>query len=223
MDQEEAFRRIWQAFRTFDRVADGRHDTADWRSHRGDYAVCIIRIPSDEIQGALQPIRRVLSAYPFVRVHPDHFLHITLQELGFVCDEPGRLDEITPARLDEFISAAAHPVSRTRPFEVALGGVNSFQDAAFLDVHDRGRCAKLHTRLHELAAVPHTGRYAYLPHTTIAHYTADAPSDGLAGALAPWRDRQFGSFRVTAVEVVTLQRDQTYPRLEPLAVIPFGG
>lgn len=221
MDQDEAFRRVWQTFRTFDRVADGRHDTADWRSHAGDYAVCIVRIPAGAVAGTLAPVRQVLAERPFVRIHPDHFLHITLQELGFLCDKPGRPDEITPERLDEFVDAAARPVALTRPFEIGLGGVNSFQDAAFLDVHDRGQCARLHARLHELAAVPHMARYAYLPHSTIAHYTEDRPIDGLAGALAPWRDTRFATFRVTQVEVVTLRRDQTYPTLEPFAVIPL--
>jgi 2'-5' RNA ligase len=221
MDQDEAFRRVWQTFRTFDRVADGRHDTADWRSNTGDYAVCIVRIPPGAIAAELEPVRKVLAVRPFVRIHPDHFLHITLQELGFLCDRPGRADEISPARLDEFVEAAARPVALTRPFEIDLGGINSFQDAAFLDIHDHGHCAKLHARLHELAAVPHMARYGYLPHSTIAHYTADRPIDGLAGALAPWRDTLFATFRVTQVEVVTLHRDETYPSLEPYAVIPL--
>jgi len=221
MDQDEAFRRVWQRFRTFNRVADGRHDTADWRSHTGDYAVCIVRIPPGAIAAELEPVRQVLAVRPFIRIHPDHFLHITLQELGFLCDRPGRADEISPARLDEFVEAAARPVAFTRPFEIDLGGINSFQDAAFLDIHDRGHCAKLHARLHELAAVPHMARYGYLPHSTIAHYTADRPIDGLAGALAPWRDTLFATFRVTQVEVVTLHRDETYPSLEPYAVIPL--
>jgi len=223
MDQDEAYRRVWQTFRTFDRLADGRHDTPDWRAHEGVYAVCIARVPAEALRPALGDLRRALAVYPFVRVHPDHFLHIALQELGFVCDTPNRPDEITPARLDEFVNAAVNPISGFRPFDVTLGGANSFQDAVFLDVHDRGRFARIHTRLHELAAIPRAPKYAYLPHTTIAHYTEEAPIDGLAAVISRWRDQRFGTFRVSQIEVVTLRLDETYPPLEPYAVIPLGG
>ena len=223
MDQDEAYRRVWQRFRTFERLADGRHDTADWRSHEGVYAICVVRVPSATIRPAVDPCRAALAGYPFVRVHPDHFLHVSLQELGFVCDEPGRPDEITPARLEEFATAAAGPIAEHAPFEIALGGVNSFQDAAFLDVHDRGRCARLHHRLFELAAVPRAPRFAYLPHVTIAHYIADAPIGDLVATLARWRDVRFGTFRATQVEIVTLRLDEPYPPLEPYAIIPLGG
>jgi 2'-5' RNA ligase len=222
VDQDEAYRRIWQAFRTFKRAADGRHDTDDWRSHEGVYAVCGIRVPASSLQPALNELRASLATFPFVRVHPDSFLHITLQELGFVCDRPDRIDEIDPGRLDEFVAAAGGALSGYRTFDLSLGGANSFQDAAFLDVHDRGHCARLHNRLFELAAVPAISKFAYLPHATVAHYTADAPAGNLAAAIAPWRDRRFGTYKVNQVEIVTLRVDEPYPSLEPYAIIPLG-
>jgi len=223
MDQDEAFRRVWQTFRTFDRLADGRHDTADWRSHDGRYALCVVRVPTSALDPRLDECRRALAAHPHVRVHPNHFLHASLQELGFVCENPERPDEISPRRLEEFATNAAAPVAERAPFDVSLGGVNSFQDAAFLDVHDGGACARLHGRLFELAGIQRAARYAYLPHITIAHYTADAPADGLAADLARWRDTRFASFRVTEIEIVTLRVDEPYPPLESYAVLPLRG
>jgi 2'-5' RNA ligase len=223
MEQEDAYRRVWETFRAMRRLADGRHDTADWRSHEGVYAVCVVRIPKESIRATLEPCRAALATFPFVRVHPDDFLHVTLQELGFVCDEPGRVDEITPARLEEFAVAAAGPVNEEEAFDLTLGGANSFQDAAFLEVHDRDRCARLHRRLFELAAIPRAPRFAYLPHVTIAHYTGDVPSGGVAAALGRWHDEGFGTFRVTEVEIVTLRLDEPYPSLESYGVIPLEG
>lgn len=223
MDQDEAFRRVWQAFRTFGHVADGRHDGPHWRSHEGVYAVCVVRVPASALATPLAECRASLAAYPFTRLHPDRFLHVSLQELGFVCGRPERTDEITPERLEEFATAAAGALADRAPFTISLGGVNSFQDAAFLDVHDDGSCGRLHARLFELAAVARAPRYAFLPHVTIAHYTAEAPIDGLAADLARWRDVRFVTFPVTAVEVVTLRLDEPYPRLEPYALIPLSG
>ena len=221
MDQDEAYRRVWQTFRTFKNLADGRHDTPDWRSHGGVYAVFVVRVPAQALQPALHRCRAALGEHPFVRVHPDHFLHIPLQELGFVCEAPHRADEISAARLEELATAAASPIGDHAQFDVSLGGVNSFQDATFLDVHDDGHCTRLHTRLFELAAIPRSTRYAYLPHATIAHYTAEAPIDGLTASLAPWRDISFGQFHVAEIELVTLRLDESYPALEPYAIVPL--
>jgi RNA 2',3'-cyclic 3'-phosphodiesterase len=220
--QESAYRRIWSAFRTFKTVEDGRHDNADWRGHEGVFAVVVIRVPAETLQPALTEIRDGLEEYPNVRVHPDHFLHIMLQELGFVCDKPTRRDELTPARLEEFVASVTPALMGATAFDIQAGGANSFQDAVFLDIHDRGHCARLHTRIREIAAVPTVPRFAYLPHVTIAHFTASAPIDDLPATIARWRDHDFGTFRVDQIEIVTLQVDEPYPPLETYAVLPLS-
>ncbi|MCC6313421.1 MAG: 2'-5' RNA ligase family protein [Thermomicrobiales bacterium] len=223
MEQEAAYRRIWQTFRTYTHVVDGRHDNPDWRSRSGSFVMAIIRVPVDVLRvDQLARCRAELAAFPFVRVHPDAFLHVTLQELGFLVETPQRPDEISPLRLEEFTAAAAEAVAERRPFEIGLGGVNSFQDAAFLEVRDDGACAPIHQRLFELAAIPRAPRFAYLPLVTLAHYTAEAPTLRLAETLQHWRDADFGSFPVQEIEIVTLRVDESYPELESYAIVPFG-
>jgi RNA 2',3'-cyclic 3'-phosphodiesterase len=220
-EQEKAFRRVWQAFRAVHTVADGRHDGDDWRGHEGVYAFCAIRVPAAALQPGLDALRAALAQFPVVRLHPDHFLHVPLQELGFVCDRPGREDEISPTRLEEFVSGVDDPIAELPAFELALGGANSFQDAAFLEVHDGGACAPIHARLFELAAIARAPDYPYLPHATVAHYTAEEPSLHLTAAIAPWRTHQFGAFPVDRVEVVTMRLDEPYPQLETYATLPL--
>jgi len=222
-DQQEAYERIWNAFLRSACLADGRHDTAAWRSRAGPFAMCVIRVPAPSLAGLLDSCQQSLAHCPNVRVHPADFLHITLQELGFVCDRPGALDEITPARLDEFAQSAVGPIADRDPFTITFAGVNSFQDAAFLEVDDGGACAALHARLFELAAIPRSPRFAYLPHAKIAHYTADAPAAAVQAALAPFHQARFGAFDVTQVEIVTLDVNEAYPPLRPYAIIPLGG
>src|SRR5512134_688744 len=98
MDRGGAYRRVWEAFRRTERVADGRHDTPDWRSRGGPFAVCCVRVPATALQPALDGLRVELGAFPFVRLHPDGFLHVMLQELGFVVEEPRRRDELDSTR-----------------------------------------------------------------------------------------------------------------------------
>ncbi len=196
---------------------------ADWRSHAGVYAGCVVRVPASALQPALDELRLALGEYQFARIHPDHFLHVMLQELGFVRERPSRRDEIQPERLDEFVAAAMPAFEDAPAFDLRLGGANAFQDAVFLDVHDRGHCAQLHQRLRELAAVPTVPRFAYLPHSTLAHFTAESPIDRLPATIARWRDRRFGTFDVTEIELVTLRLDVPYPELETYAVFPLFG
>jgi 2'-5' RNA ligase len=221
--QDAAYKRIWTAFGYYPEVADGRHDTTEWQEAPGAFATCLIRVPAGVLQPSLDELRTGLSGYPFVRLHPDHFLHITLQELGFLTENPKQIDEITPARLDEFVTGATAALADAAPFDIGLGGANSFQDAAFLDVHDRGQVSRMHTRLRELAAVPMQPKHAYVPHCTVCHYTQDVAAQGLDETIARWRDRRFGSFTVHNLEVVSIDLNESYPELVTLAEIPLGG
>lgn len=222
-EQDQAYRRIWQGFRATPTVADGRHDTDDWRSRRGSFAMALVRIPSSVMQPALDRLRADLAPFPFVRQHPDGFHHVTLQELGFLVDTPSGSDEIDPVRLEEFTQAAAAAVGERPAFTLRLGGANSFQDAAFLEVHDGGALEPLHSRLLELAAIPRAPQFAYVPHVTIAHYTAAAPNHHLAAVLSHWRRTAFGEIAVRDIEIATLRVEEPYPPLEPWAVLPLRG
>lgn len=222
-EQDEAFPKVWESFAELDQLADGRHDTAEWRSHRGVFAVCLIRVPAAALQPELARLQRDLATLPAVRIHPDHFLHISLQELGFVTDDPQQADEITPAALEEFVTMAAAPVGERPPFSVTLGGANSFRDAPFLEVHDDEECGRLHQRLFEISANQRSAGFPYLPHVTIGHYTEPAePAQALA-LLSAWRHIQLGTFEVTEVEIATLVTDEPYPEFQPFAVFPLTG
>lgn len=221
--QDLAYKEIWTAFGYYEATADGRHDTAEWQRAPGAFAICLIRVPALLLQPSFDELRARLASFDCVRPHPDHFLHITLQELGFIAANPQRPEEITEARVEEFVTAAGAALATAVPFDVRLGGVNSFQDAPFLDVHDRGQCSRMHARLRELAAVPTQPRYAYVPHMTVGHYTGETPTAPLQEALAGLRDRRFGSFTVHEVEVVTLDVAGPYSEFVPLATIPLGG
>jgi 2'-5' RNA ligase len=169
----------------------------------------------------LSRFRHELEALPGVRLHPDHFLHITLQELGFVVDPPLGRDEISSARLEEFAQSAIEPVSQVAAFSVQLGGANSFQDAVFLDVHGTEPLMRLHQRMFDIATILDEPGYPYLAHCTVAHYDGTTPSQQAATIIEPWRNLVFGAFPVSEVEIVTLDPTEPYPELTSYAVIPL--
>jgi 2'-5' RNA ligase len=222
-EQEEAFPKVWESFCHLDTVSDGRHDTPEWRSHAGAFAVCIIRVPTAAVMPRLGELRGALFALSGIRLHPDHFLHISLQELGFVTDQPRHEDELSPSELEEFVTLAAGPVGERPPFLIRLGGASSFHDAPFLEVHDDEQSSRLHQRLYEISAGQRSPRFSYLPHVTIGHYTAPTPAAAAIEVLSRWQDTLFGEFEVTEVEIATLATNEPYPEFQPYALFPLAG
>jgi 2'-5' RNA ligase len=218
----DAYARVWGSFQASPATEDGRHDTPHWRSHTGPYALCVARVPAETLSPALGTLRHELSTLHGVRLHPDYFLHITLQELGFVVDPPTRPDEISSLRLEEFAQSIVDPVAAAAPFTVKLGGANAFRDAVFLEVQGGERLILLHERLFDLAAIPRSPAYPYLPHCTLAHFDGTTPVSEAAEVLAPWHTETFGQLAITEVEIVTLDPAETYPEMESFAVIPLG-
>lgn len=218
----DPFDRVWDAFTHTEHTADGRHDTPYWRAHTGPYGACVIRVPATVLQPELNMLRAELSRLGGVRIHPDHFLHVMVQELGFVVDSPARPDELNCARLEDFAHSAVNAVANLKPFTIEVGGANSFQDAVFLEVHPSKPPHIIHERLFDIAAIPYVPAYPYLPHCTIAHYIGDAPSADAVAVLTPWHDAICGEFEVSEIEIVTLDPSVPYPDLESFAVIPFG-
>lgn len=217
-----SYRRVWEAFTRAPGTADGRHDTPRWRGSTGPYAACIVRVPAAALQPQLAAIREQLQELSDVRLHPDHFLHIMLQELGFVVPHPSRRDEISSGRLEEFAQSAVDPVSSTSPFQISIGPVNAFEDAVFLETGSGARLKRLHNRLFELAAIPSEPDYPFLPHCTVAHFTEVTSTARATEALTPFRTSPLGTLQVTEVEIVTMSAEEAYPELETYAVIPLG-
>ncbi len=136
-----------------------------------------------------------------------------IQEIGFVSRTATKSDELTIDRFDELSTALSTALDDIAAFEVSIGAVNSFEDAAFLEVRDHGGSELIHRRLREVAAVPMIPRYAFLPHMTIAHYLGSFDSLPVVKALQPFRDVQFGTFEVSEVEIVTMRVDVEYSPL----------
>jgi 2'-5' RNA ligase len=218
----DAYRRVWDSFLRADSTKDGRHDTPYWRSHAGPYAACVVRVPAENLQPDLHELRSALASLPGIRLHPDFFVHVMLQELGFVVDQPARPDEISSSRLEEFVLAAVDPVSSVAACSLTFCGANAFEDAVFLELGGGEPLLHLHDRLFDLAALPQVPLYSYLPHCTIAHFNGTCQPAAARDALQPWRAHIFGECRVTEVEIVTLDPRETYAELESYAVIPLG-
>lgn len=221
--QDEAFRNIWQALRQHDHLQSGMADIEARQDRAASFVTCAIRLPLDgEAVAALESLLASLDELPFVRVAPVSSLAITVQELGFLVDDPQHTDEISRERIEEFIRHSTNAVCDFPQFLVHIGGFNSFLDTPFLDVHDDGWCFRIHHRLRDFTLLPVADDYAYLPHVPIGTYTREAELRDFPARMAKWRDRTFATFYAPAVEVLATPTADPFAEPEVLHRFNLG-
>ena len=154
-------------------------DFPEWHHGRETYTVWILPLENEAIRGKFEAAREHLNGYllePYQR-QP----HITLFVCGFLVDAPQYKDDFTQAQLGSQIQALES--TRMRPFEIEIGGLNSFASAPFLEVHDpQGGIPRLREILangaREFRSAP------YRPHLTVGLYAGAFASQEVAGKMA---------------------------------------
>lgn len=223
MREDEAFRNIWQALRQHDRVLQGAPEPSEWQDRADQFAMCVIPVPhAPEILRALEPLREALGSYSHVRLYTDDQLHIPIQELGFIVDQPTKPDETSFSRITDFARHAAVPVTDFPAFRVEIGGFNSFLDVSFLDVIDDGWCYRLHHRLRDFVPCQLDDTFAYLPHVVLGDYTTTTELGSFPAKMAPWRDRRYGVFTADCLQVIAISTRDFHTSPEILHSFELG-
>lgn len=153
-------------------------DFPEWHRGRESYAAWVLRMEDKAIQEKFNAAREHLNGYllePYLR-QP----HITLFVCGFLVDSPRYNDDFTQAQLSAQMQALEK--AKPKPFEIEIGGLNSFASAPFLEAHDsEGGIAHLReilsTGAREFRTAP------YVPHLTVGLYAGAFPSEDVTGQL----------------------------------------
>lgn len=175
----------------------------------------------------MQPQRYALVSY--VRSSVGRFVERLRQELH--PDLPHLPAHITilpprPLRGSELsaLQTLEELCSRTEPFEIELGEVETFvpvTPTVFIDVADSGRVLrKLHDRLstHALAAVE---EWPYMPHLTIAKMsTQELAEQAYLVARDKWAE--FTGDRLVTVKELTFVREEGESHWVDVAGLPLG-
>lgn len=221
-EQDESYRRIWSHLRQTEFVADGRHDTEDYLNRRGDLVIICARVPAECFTPSLTALQDTLAQHDYVRLVPESNYNITVQELGYLSSRPDGRDEITPQWLDEYLEQCQVSLKDFRPFDVRIGGANSYTDSAFLDIHDNGWFSRIQEVLVDFVSQPPRNRYPYLPELIIAQYIKSAPIGSLVHDLTPFRDVEFGNFRVEQIDVLRIPTTAGFAEPELVQSYPLG-
>ena len=150
-------------------------DYPEWRRGRDTYAVWVLPFDKKLIQTKFKAAREHLSGYllePYRR-QP----HITLFVCGFLVEKALYNDDFTPAQVQSQLQGLEK--ASIPPFEIEIGGLNSFASAPFLEVSNPdGRIGHLREILSRGAREFRTAPYT--PHLTVGLYGGAFPSKELA-------------------------------------------
>ena len=212
---------VWERFVRERRLEFGGHTDPGWREGHALSASFIIPVEESRFRERLEPLRDALRPFPFVSLHPYHFMHITLLLLGFIVEEPEEEDEVSRERLREIEEGARRAMSDFPAFTVRLANLNAFPGAAFVEVHGGGMLDRLRDALCRSCGLEKPSGPL---HMTLAYFHApdgaSAPEE-LVNAIARHRDWTVGELAVESVEMTVLDLRLEYPEPETLAEIPL--
>jgi RNA 2',3'-cyclic 3'-phosphodiesterase len=218
----EDYESVWRRFVRGRRLEFGGYKDPSWQGGHRFSASLVVPGEVSRFRGRLEPLREALRPFPFVSLHPDYFMHITLILLGFLADEPEENNEVSRERLREIEERARAALSDFPTFNVGLANLNAFPGAAFIEAHDGGRLEELRAALSVGCGLK---KPSGLPHLTLAYFQApdgtEAP-DELTSALAHYRHWPVGEITVDNVEMTLLDLRSDYPEPETLARIALG-
>jgi 2'-5' RNA ligase len=212
---------VWERFVRERRLEFGGHTDPGWREGHALSASFIIPVEESRFRERLEPLRDALRPFPFVSLHPYHFMHITLLLLGFIVEEPEEEDEVSRERLREIEEGARRAMSDFPAFTVRLANLNAFPGAAFVEVHGGGMLDRLRDALCWSCGLEKPSGPLHL---TLAYFHAPdgAPvSEELVDAISRYRDWTVGELAVESVEMTLLDLRLEYPEPETLAEIPL--
>src|SRR5215203_789588 len=218
----EKYESVWERFARERRLEFGGHKDPAWQEGHRYSASLVVSGEAWRFHGRLEPLREALRTFPFVSLHPDHFMHITLVLLGFLVDDPEDGDEVSRERLREIEGRARGALSDFPAFTVGLANLNAFPGAAFIEAHAEGMLDGLRAALSVGCGLK---KPSGPPHLTLAYFQVpegtEAP-EKLVSTVARYRDWPIGEITVDNVEMTLLDLRSDYPKPETLARIALG-
>lgn len=168
-------------------LAADPHDPVAWRQGRRRYAVWLIEVQAPAVLARWRQAQTRLAPW---LLPSQRQAHLTVQVCGFVVEATAEGDPAPPNTLrnDDFLpaqrAAQQQALQALKPprFSLQVGGVDSFDSAAFLQVSDPQHAL---APLRQALALAH-GEFRsgpWVPHLTLGLYRAAWPKAELAQAL----------------------------------------
>ncbi|HZY64828.1 MAG: 2'-5' RNA ligase family protein [Actinomycetota bacterium] len=219
----DRYEQVWRRFISERSLEFGGHMDPTWQDGHTLSASLVVPVDAPSLRGRIEPLREAMKTLPFVSLHPDHFMHITLLMLGFLVPEPEQENEISPERLTEIEAECRKTLAGFPAFRIELANLNAFPGAAFIEVYDGGKLDELREAVCQNCDLEASDG---LPHLTLAYFQAPEGTTvpgPLVSALSRFRTWPVGEILVDRVDLTLLDLNLDYPPPECLARMPLAG
>lgn len=155
-----------------------RRDFVEWHRGRSPYVLWALDVDQPAVRQRFEAAAAHLADWLLADYCRQP--HITLDLCGFPAHPPTAEDEFSLPMLDQAVKASA--TEFPGPFEIGIGGLNSFSSAPFLSVEDnQGGIAALRHRL--TVDGQNRSKNDYVPHVTVGLYRDAWPADAVRQQL----------------------------------------
>lgn len=189
------------------------HDDLEWDEMPNQHSLGVIVPVSVSSLPGITEARNALAELPVI-MHPDHYLHVTLRQLG----GPDDVDAVSLDAIGDIIAA-------TPGWTAEVRGLRAFPTAIWADPDRDGRFVDLVDKvLAEIGNLPeHPGRAHAVGHLTLAYAQGACPADRVRETLEPFEELVLGQFEVREAVLADLYLDKPYPRWTVRRRFRFGG
>jgi 2'-5' RNA ligase len=220
----ERYAEIWERFKKERRLEFGGHTDPEWQEGHAVSASFVAPIEAPHLREGLRPLRDTLRSFPFVSLHPDHFMHLTLLPLGFLVPKPEDENELSRERLEELGERAREALVGFPAFELDLANLNVFPGAAFVEARDGGMLEKLRDVVCVWCGLEKPTGPLHLTLAYLQEADGALAPDEFVAAIERYRNWPVGKVSVERVEITLLTLGSSpYPELETFARIPLKG
>jgi RNA 2',3'-cyclic 3'-phosphodiesterase len=219
----EGYAEIWKRFKRERRLEFGGHTDPEWQEGHFVSASFVAPVGAPHLREGLKPLRDALRPFPFVSLHPDHFMHLTLLPLGFLVPKPEDENELSRERLEELGERAREALVGFPAFELDLANLNVFPGAAFVEPRDGGMLEKLRDVVCGRCGLEKPTGPLHLTLAYLQEADGALAPDEFVAAVERYRDWPVGKASVERVEITLLTLGSSpYPELETFARIPLN-
>ncbi len=224
MVRVEGYAEIWERFKRERRLEFGGHTDPEWQEGHAVSASFVAPIEAPHLREGLKPLRDTLRPFPFVSLHPDHFMHLTLLPLGFLVPKPEDENELSRERLEELGERAREALVSFPAFEMDLANLNVFPGAAFVEAREGGMLEKLRDTVSERCGLEKPTGPLHLTLAYLQEADGTLAPDEFVAAIERYRNWPVGKVSVERIEITLLTLGSSpYPELETFARIPLDG
>jgi len=220
----EGYAEIWERFKSERRLEFGGHTDPEWQEGHAVSASFVAPIEAPHLREGLKPLRDTLRSFPFVSLHPDHFMHLTLLPLGFLVPKPEDENELSRERLEELAERAREALVGFPTFEMHLANLNVFPGAAFVEAREGGMLEKLRDVICGRCGLEKPTGPLHLTLAYLQEADGTLAPDEFVAAIERYRNWPVGKVSVERIEITLLTLGSSpYPELETFAQIPLNG